>query len=373
MTKHGFTIKTITPIHIWSGNEYGASEYIESKAKTTKGEVKKIFKRINIDEYYSSLSNDKKDEFIANLADGAFKLGDYDKNIKFRKYIAQDRCNKKPTVNQKIKEHIRSARKFFIPGSSIKGAIKTALLYNLIDEYKIPNLIDFLITKTQMNKNDYKEFEKRYDRFMKKIFSSYNGNPAQYNIMRFMIVADSSSIEIPSIYDVISVMANKYGKYQYYSRNGNIVRSFIETIYTKRNLKSSIALDYNSDVISELNLNDKEKVLNLNYIKQSIYNFSKDYIKHEQEFSNRYNIDYLEKFYKKIEKMNTPETPLLKIGAGSGFLATTINLKVKNYNEYYYNKVRETLRHTYGFEFPKSRKILPSGGLPLGWTQLNFD
>ncbi len=373
MTKHDFTIKTITPIHIWSGNEYGTSEYIESKVKTNKGNVVDIFKRINIDEYYSSLDEDKKDDFIANLSDGAFKLGDYDKNIKFKKYNAYDKCKEKPTVNQKIKEHIRSAKEFFIPGSSIKGAIKTALLYNLLDEDRIPDLIDYLIPKSRMNKKEYKEFEKRYNKFMKRIFSSYEGNPAQYNIMRFMIIADSSSIKNPSIYDVISVMAKDYGKNQFYSRNRNVVRSFIETIDRNRKLESTITLNYNQDIINRLNLNDKEKLLDLNYIKKSIYNFSKDYIKHEIEFSEDYNISYLEKFYKDIEKINTPETPLLKIGAGSGFLATTITLKIKNYNEHYYNKVRETLKHTYPFEFPKSRKISPSIEKPLGWTQLKFD
>lgn len=370
MIKHDFTLKTITPVHIGSGDEYGALEYIESKAKTKNDKKINIVKRIDIEKYYSSLDNDKKDEFISNLTDGAFRLGDYDKKIKFNKYIAYDKCKQKPSTNQEIQEHVRSSNKFFIPGSSIKGAIKTALLYNSIDEDNIPDIIDSVVQRNRVDRWGY-------DDFMKRMFSSYKGNAAQTSIMRFMIVADSSSIKNPSIYDVISVMANEYGKNQYYSRRGSIVRSFIETIDKNRKLKSSLTLNHDTNIINRLKLNDKEKLLDLNYIKRSIYNLSKDYINHELEFSDEYGISYLNKFYKKIEKMNTPETPLLKIGAGSGFLATTINLKVKNYDDAwgtdYYNAVRETLNHTYEFEFPKSRKILPSIAQPLGWTQLNFD
>ena len=40
----------------------------------------------------------------------------------------------------------------------------------------------------------------------------------------------------------------------------------------------------------------------------------------------------MEKFYKSIESKNTVDAPLLKIGAGSGFLATTIGLKIKEYD-----------------------------------------
>ncbi len=370
MNKHDFTLKTITPVHIGSGDEYGSLEYIESKAKTKNDKKIGIFKRIDIEKYYSSLDEDKRDEFIANLTDGAFRLGDYDRKIKFNKYIAYDKCKQKPSSNQEIQENVRSSNEFFIPGSSIKGAIKTALLYNSINEDNIPDIVNSLIKGNSVDGREYADF-------MKKIFSSYKGNAAQTSIMRFMIVADSSSIKNPSIYDVISVMANERGRNQYYSRGGNIVRSFIETIDRNWKLKSSITLNHDSNILNRLNLNDKERLLDLNYIKRSIYNFSKDYINHELEFSEEYDISYLNKFYKKIEKINTPETPLLKIGAGSGFLATTINLKVKNYDYAwgtdYYNEVRETLRHTYAFEFPKSRKIFPAIGQPLGWTQLNFD
>ena len=370
MTRHDFTLKTITPVHVGSGDEYTALEYIKSKLKTKSDKKIKVIKRIDIERYYSSLDEDKKDEFIANLSDGEFKLGDYDKNIKFSKYLAFDKCKDQPSTKQEIKEHVRTSKEFFIPGSSIKGAIKTALLYNTIDEKNIPKIIDSVISRGRVDRW-------KYDDFMKSIFSSFKGNPAQTSIMRFIIVADSSSINNPSVYDVISVMAKEYGKHQFYSRGRNVVRSFIETIDRNKELKSSLTLNHDSNIINRLKLNDKEKLLDLNYIKRSIYNFSRDYINQELEFSEEYGISYLNNFYKRIEQMNTPEAPLLKIGAGSGFLATTINLKVKKYDDEwgtnYYNEVRETLKHTYEFEFPKSRKILPSIGQPLGWTQLNFD
>ena len=89
-------------------------------------------------------------------------------------------------------------------------------------------------------------------------------------------------------------------------------------------------------------------------------------------------ISYLEKFYKKREKLNTPDKPMLKIGGGSGFLATTIGLKIKEHDDYnfddYFEKVRSiTKGKSYDYCFPKSRKVTFRGGYPLGWVQLSFN
>ena len=74
-----------------------------------------------------------------------------------------------------------------------------------------------------------------------------------------------------------------------------------------------------------------------------------------------------------MQKMNSMENPLLKIGAGSGYLATTVNLKIKKYDPYLYDKIADGTRgKNYDYEFPKSRKITQNGGNPLGWVQLSF-
>ena len=73
----------------------------------------------------------------------------------------------------------------------------------------------------------------------------------------------------------------------------------------------------------------------------------------------------------KNKNYNKENAPLLKLGGGSGFLATTIGLKIKDNNDFLYSKIIE-YKDAYEFCFPKSRKITRLNERPLGWIQLNF-
>ena len=366
-------IITLSPIHIGSDENYNSSEYVGGKIKDKNGEFQPTFRRINISKYFSSLNEDKQEELLENLSNRNFNLKSFDSKISnnYRAYTSYNKCKQNPRDGQFIEENIKSLNEAYIPGSSIKGAIKSALLFNSINLDDIPNIINNVINRGRINRRDYESFINSY-------FSSDSmRNKAQGSIMKFMQISDSNSLKIPSVYDVISIMASENGSKQYYKRNGTVVRSFLETIRPKLKLKSSFNTNFDSRTYSELNLDDKEYLLDIDYIKESIFNFSNVYIEYELDFSEKYGIDYLNKFYRNIQSKNKIDTPLLKIGSGSGFLATTIALKIKKYDDVYFDtyfdRVQKILRtRNYAFEFPKSRKITAKGAMPLGWTQLAF-
>lgn len=369
--KYKIDIKTLSPVHIGSGESYTAAEYV-SVNKNGKKDPIPIFKRINLSKYFLSLDDDKKDDFINNLSNQNFSLKSFDDKISdnFKVYLSYDKCKEKIRPNQEIEENIKTLNELYIPGSSLKGAIKSALLYNSISRDDVPEIISDVVKGKRVNRWDY-------ERFINDIFSSNTfRNKAQGSIMKFMQIADSNTTKFPHVYDVVSVMANDRGKNQFYKR-GTVVRSFLETIPPNKKLETTLTTNFNDKTYARLNLRGKNKFLDISYIKKSIYKFSKAYIDHELEFSKKYRINYLEKFYKSIKDKNTIDTPLLKIGAGSGFLATTIALKIKEYDEYefedYFERVRNTIRGSYSFEYPKSRKVISKGGKPLGWVQLTFE
>lgn len=372
--KYNINIKTLSPVHIGSGDSYGSSEFITGKAKGKKG-PRPTFKRINLSKYYLSLSDERKDELLHSLSTPNFELSSFQSNIKdFNTYISYDMCKEPIKPNQEIEENIKTLNELYIPGSSLKGAIKTALLFNLIsprDIRKIDNLI-FTDRRGRMRVgNDNKIFDD--------IFSSSSArNKAQSSIMKFMQVSDSSSTKVPAVYDVISVMATENGSKQFYKDHGKTVRTFLECISPKYNLKTTITTNYNEKTYARLGLEDKDKFIDIDFIKKSIYDLSNAFINYELEFSKKYGITFLNKFYKKIQEDNTPDSPILKVGAGSGFLATTIGLKIKEYDEEefenYFEKVRLAANgHNYPFEYPKSRKITAKGAMPLGWVKLTFN
>lgn len=373
-------IKVLSPVHIGSGEKYTASEYVKSKAKTKKGNVLNIIKRIDVSNYFISLDDDRKDEFLVALSNPNFNLKDFDSKISndFMKYRSINKAKNDIAPTQEITEAIKTLNELYIPGTSIKGAIKSAILYYEIDDELISEIARNVI------RNNGRVDNRSYNTFMENIFTSKKVQmrsrvqPAQKDIMKFLQVSDSSTIKSPTVYDVATVMASfRYGHNEFYSRNKRThepTLSFLETIQKGNNLSFSLNNNYDSKVFSKLGLEDKKHLIELSNIKKSIYVFSKSLINYELEFAENYNISYLEKFYHNLEKQNTLDSPVLKIGAGSGFLSTTVGLKIKKYDERLFDKIRDGTRgKTYDYEFPKSRKITQVGGMPLGWVKISFD
>ena len=81
----------------------------------------------------------------------------------------------------------------------------------------------------------------------------------------------------------------------------------------------------------------------------------------------------MKKFYKKLKGKNSKGSPVLKLGRGSGFMATTISLKLNNPNIFL--NLKYILKEKLDIEdedFPKSRLIVKDLNHPLGWIKLTF-
>lgn len=356
-------LTTLSPIHIGSGKSYGCCEFVPARAKVN-GEIKRILKRVNLTKYYSGLSDDKKDSFLASLTNSGFELKQFDNKIK--KDYVRYQCIDNSMVNsiKDVEEHIKTSDKLYIPGSSIKGAIRTAVFYDLLTEEDISE-IERRVSSNR-RKNSFLS-----DDLLKKYFYSGSGNFAQNNIFRFMQVADTTTSSLPRIEEVLAVMAtDDMRKHQYYSRRGRPVKSYLETIGAGKKFKSRLTTTFDSNMYRKLRLENKSDILDLDYIKNVLFTFSQDLINYELDFADMYDLDCLTKFYTQLNKKNTIDAPLLKIGAGSGLMATSVAMKVKE-NDFAFDKLRESFKRSYYFEFPKSRKITKTEK-PLGWVKLEF-
>jgi len=380
------SIRPLTPVHIGSGEEYGRSEFILDKIKDVN-----VIRRVDIGEYFLSLSKERKDFVLDKLTQNKFSLDRENKenpiDKKFTRYISRLHSSK---PSNEIKETIKTSDKPYIPGSSIKGSIKTSLLYNMVDDEDIKDLMSKIsIRHDRRGKEKAKLHSKDYDSFLDKFFSSTSRNSERYNILRFLQISDTDTVLNPSIVNIITLKAkdtNRAEESKYEPHSGS--NGFLESILCKT-LKFSLNLTYknefydNSQSREKLGLLDKEDIINLDNIKKSLYSFSKDYIKHEFDFAKKYGIEGLPKEYQNLYKKNTEEKPILRVGSGSGFLGDTIALKIKNYpkenekykDENFYDTIRKTAYRHYPFEFPKSRKLVKVGNKykPLGWTQIKFD
>ncbi len=348
------TITTMTPLHIGSGEKYSAAEFLIKGNDLHRVDIGKVF--MNLDEK-------RKEDLIIRLEDRNFMLGSFLKDIPIPG-IKRYSSKLKTGMPNEINEHVKTNGGVFIPGSSIKGSIRTSILYNLVDEKSIHKIGRIFDSKRYWQR-DW-DVQNLIDRFFAGDARCSSSNSS---FLRFLQVTDTNPINNMSIYSIKALKGGRNG-WTWYKRYGRDVTLFSETIDAGKNLNSEITVDYKPDVYKDLKLGEKERLIDIDKIKEFIYNFSADLIEYEINFAERYDIDFLKSFYRRIESENEEDSPLLKLGHGSGFLATTIGLKLKKYPNIF-NKVRTSLRgKSYPYEFPKTRKIVVEEKTPPGWIKL---
>lgn len=125
-------IKTLTPIHIGTGKKLGALEFFSNY-------------RIDYDKLFELIAEEKQEEFL-DWIDQNPQISVHEIKSKFN-LNQQDIINKcglysfrgafQKDLNEGIKD---SSYKLYIPGSSLKGSLRTALMFKVLSQNK--NLID---------------------------------------------------------------------------------------------------------------------------------------------------------------------------------------------------------------------------------------
>lgn len=356
-------LKIITPVHIGSGESYGSHEYY---IKGTKNK-KRIFARIDLTKLYSVLENPLKDEFIHQISTPEFKLDQFKnkigkrtmkKAIIYRGYFFGDTKNIK-----EVREHVKVLNQVYIPGSSIKGSIKTALLYKQLNKSEFKELSRIIMAPEKINMK-----KRRLEIFINKFFSGRGKDFAKHSIARFLQITDTTTFKSPAIYEIKILRANHPNRYNY--------KNFTLHLECIPRMKGFLEFEMNSkyyENFNKLRLKDKKRLIDLDKIKESLYKFSEDYIEHEIKFASKYGIESLKEEYEKLQRENSEKAPLMRIGQGSGFLGTTIALRFKKDDKKAYELVRKITRgKSHEYEFPKTRKLI-RGKKPLGWVKVIFN
>ena len=194
-------IETLTPVHIGSGTKYtNHLEFIYERENNDYWggivDIEKIYNIIGEENIHLlTLAIERKQNivdfvkpYVQNL-----KLEDITKRIFF--IYGKDLRNK-----QDIKEHIHSAGKPIIPGSSIKGAVRTAILSHLIKKFPQPakdiiNNYKPKYNKQKYDKNSEQWTKKDFSNISKQIESFYfantKDNAPNNDLMRFIAFSDA--------------------------------------------------------------------------------------------------------------------------------------------------------------------------------------
>ncbi|MHA1284855.1 MAG: type III-A CRISPR-associated RAMP protein Csm5 [Promethearchaeota archaeon] len=351
-------LEVLSPLHIGSGEEYSFLDYYYDD-KTSK-----IF-LVDIDKFFSDEQINKKiSKILKNLKYKSFEGVCEELNLAPTDYIIKDRSfeyifkkdyflemKKKKRDNQlihfpSIKKFIRTSGKPYIPGSTLKGAIRTLFALNYISENKlyflseIKNYIQNELKKLKDFRNKYRFNSKTaFKNFNKKIF---NDDPKK-DLLKVLQISDSKTVD-EDFLKIIRV---------YTVGTTRRLPIFIECIPPKTKFELCFKFLNNRCQIKFLE--------NLNKI--------------SKEIVNHYEKHYSRNIIKKIPELFKEEKNVLYIciGWGTGWYFKTIGRYLVEDTKF--EEFRRTTRIQKPFRngiFPKTFKVSEENLLPLGWVKISF-
>ena len=326
-------LETINPVHIGNGETIDPYEYIITD---------KLYK-INLWKFISSLNYEDKENFLkisssdmvetrrfikekADLSNGSVSnVSEYSMNVNQDAYrIYADKIGD-PNNQLSIQTFIKTLDRPFIPGSSVKGAIRTALLFSMADK----PIIDTM--NIQQNVFKFK-------------------NPLE-DPFRALTITDSIPIDVDKMLICpIRTYAKNKKKGNKFEESGYITLiEGTDSFYTGNSVKIFHNINIDHRLQKMINLID----INTDKIASSCNEFSQRIIEEELNFyenSDSYAYDIYQNFEKDLYNLIKENKFMFRLGWGSGYNSSTINL-AKNIPE---SKVsRRLIRNEY----------------PLGWVK----
>jgi CRISPR type III-A-associated RAMP protein Csm5 len=379
-----FLIETITPLHIGSGRTLqGNTEYLyfsESKTVSIIDERKilRIIGDENIDRW-------------VNIIEKGENLLDYLKQRSPTKYISPSQTDKRllkvkgnsnPTNGKSgIREQQFSGNgQPILPGSSLKGAVRTAILNQVI--LKNPFYAQQL--------RDFKSIDFRgKPKFSgNKLEKKYFGGDANHDIFRLLRIGDTHFNQTECI---LAETLNEEGGDQKIKQS---VQQHIECIPANQSALCGVQIP--QDLIKQIEnrptelsqMKEIDSVKSIPIIFDQIKAHSKKHIEKEIKKYELLNLpNQADSYVETLKDINesyqnlSKNQCILRVGYGTGYLSMTggwaeeqwkniPNIDFKKEINDLATAVRNNDRYN-GMALPKSRKIV-LGGIPLGFVKLTF-
>ncbi|RLF79469.1 type III-A CRISPR-associated RAMP protein Csm5 [Thermococci archaeon] len=298
--------------------------------------------------------------------------------------------------SSKIKEFIKENGKPYVPGSSIKGAIRTAMFYKALKECGDSSTAMRVVGRV----NERTARQIGYSKDLVEYYISYLLNQIRHpkgkvdpkradDILEAMVFGMVKSASFPGIMyepkkdplkaliirDTSPIGRKHLSVYKVeVIGNPQLIPIWVEALHPGTELEMEIIIDektlknnqheFNGILWECLNeLGDPSKVFE-EFLWESIKEFYREVIKMEKA---RARGNSVKRFYDQIEGTNGY---LIRLGWGSGWLSTTIGVLLKR--ERKWEELRRKLRlgrnpysKTLSQDFPKTFRL--ATGIPMGW------
>jgi CRISPR type III-A-associated RAMP protein Csm5 len=410
---HTIRLKTVTPVFVGNGENIKPLSYV------LEGDTAHI---INESKFFASLSTKERDCYIAWIEPLLDQLTQLDEQIALardhlerRRKLQRERravesklalsrflsdqlrvnpvrfiqergaeayrvrCNI-PPERDGFRLHLKDpASRPYLPGTEIKGAFRTALLYALVSD---PANYSYFRHRLEEFRRFFRSGAPPREKLRRltKIAEAVEAellrgkpkgeakNDAKFDFLRFLHVSDSSFLSPDNLRVELTQMlgTNRYTK------------TWVESLAAGYEVITQLAIGDPMLILQELGLERLRGWLSLPKLLEACYRRSYDILAEEAiYFADEPKLHALVTL---LQNQNTIEAPLLRLGQGQGFLSITVNLPVKRRDpELFDEAIREGVSFQRRFRtqrcnFPKTRRVIVDAyGSPvstLGWVKI---
>lgn len=382
--KQKYQLETITPVHIGSGETLNQIDGYYANGR---------WYHINLDRVLAHPSTDI-NALTSEMSQRGFRWRDYlsRQNMDPAELAAYSLdCPQSPEETE-IREAIKTVNNCpYIPGSTLKGAIRTALLGDILssnDEVFNENNQRFINIVDQKPRGN-----PRTERPAQEIERNVFGKDPNHDLLRALQISDTAPIERDAleIGTAWTVTLNDEAQLVQKVDRGRHYKNFVQQIPAGQRLTFTLKIDellFREAEKNRLNFKDFQEQ-NLRSIAEACRSLASDILATELEFFDVYELDEVAQFYMKLEdssKRFRKDTFLLQIGWGTGYHANTVTgVFANSFNPHQemWMKLRKRFRlgesrsqrgHYDALEFPKTRRVLYRGRKPIstfGWIKVS--
>ncbi len=283
--------------------------------------------------------------------------------------------SKETTKKALIQKTLKSLESPCIPGSTIKGVIRSAILFDILLTKSQAELAHLVAEVKQLRSNE-----------MMKLDKILIAREIKNDIFRAMTVSDCLfNKEETAIFDYSILGNNEFSNSAVEMLKENQVSEFtlhLNHALLQKNKQANLNANGKASKFKQ-ELADYFTEENINHV---LHQFAAAYIEEQISYFRSHSLHSSVKAFETLKKKNTPQAPLIFVGMHTGYLAHTVSLAIKQKDkELYVREFKEvfatplmqknfkdkTKERQQILNTPTSRKILHYPSMPVfGCCQL---
>lgn len=382
--KQKYQLQTLTPVHIGSGETLSHIDGCYANGR---------WYRIDLDKVLAHPSTDL-NALTSEMAQRNFRWENY-----LRRYntdLSELSAYNLPCPQSPEEVEIREAIKTidnrpYIPGSTLKGAIRTALLGEILNESS--DIYSESLSQLETLIDQRPRGNPRREQPARRIETLAFGRDPNHDLLRALHVSDTVPLDSNSLAIGMAwtVTLNQSDQLVQKIDRGQEYKNFVQQMQARQRLTFTLKID-------ELLFREREKARldfselqekTLHDIAEVCRSATDDLMQSEQDFFGYYHLSEIANVYDKLIDLNNNLPAgafLLQIGWGTGYHANTVtslftndeespeNLQMDLRERFKLGESRSQRENYDDLEFPKTRRILYRGQnpiAPLGWVKIS--